>query len=237
MSLELWNILLLALGLGMLHALDADHVIAVTGLSSIDLEKKDKKLNRKKSIIFCGRWAIGHGGALIIIGSAVFFLGMAIPETLSNYAENSVGIVLVMLGIYVLLDIRRNEAHVHFHQHEDGRRHMHWHTHKQTNKETVNGKHKHEHAPVLVGLLHGIAGSAPLLVLLPLAKMSSPWVGIMYLILFAIGVFIAMMFFGGLIGHMFLWTKQWGNGFINVLRTIISIVSIGYGINLMMVGM
>ena len=233
MSLELWNILLLALGLGMLHALDADHVIAVTGLSSIGLEQQDKKLNRKQGIIFCSRWAMGHGGALIVIGSAVMFLGIAIPETLSHYAENSVGIVLVSLGVYVLWEIRRNEVHIHFHQHEDGRRHMHWHTHKQA----ANGKHKHEHTPVLVGLLHGVAGSAPLLVLLPLAKMSSPWVGIMYLILFAIGVFIAMIVFGGLIGHIFLWTKQLGNRFINGLRAIVSIASIGYGINLMMAGM
>jgi len=237
MSLELWNILLLALGLGIIHALDADHVIAVTGLSSIGIEQEGKKTNRKQSVVFCSRWAVGHGGALIMIGSAVMFLGIAIPETLSRYAENSVGLMLLMLGIYVLWDIRRKEAHIHFHQHEDGRHHFHWHTHKQTKKEIKNGKHKHEHTPLLVGLLHGVAGSAPLLVLLPVTKMMSPWVVIMYLILFAIGVFIAMIVFGGLIGHIFLWTKQWGNRFINGVRTMISIASITYGINLMMAGM
>ena len=57
MNIELWSVLYLAFGLGMLHALDADHIIAISGLSC---QKSDKKA----SLLFCMRWAFGHGGAL-----------------------------------------------------------------------------------------------------------------------------------------------------------------------------
>ena len=94
--------------------------------------------------------------------------------------------------------------------------------------------HQHSHAPVFVGVLHGIAGSAPLLVLLPLSQMATPWIGMSYLFLFGFGVFIAMVIFGGVIGQVFGWMKQWGNRFINSLRLSVSLLSIIYGAKLVM---
>lgn len=225
MNIELWSVLLLAFGLGMLHALDADHVMAVTGLSC---QKPDKKT----SVLFCARWAIGHGTALILIGTLVMFLGMAIPEELSAYAENLVGVVLIMIGLYVLWDIVRQRAHLHFHRHDSLPQHAHWHSHKHATDEHHKDKHKHKHAPVFVGVLHGTAGSAPLLALLPLSQLSSPWLGMSYLLLFGFGVFLAMLIFGGVIGQVFGWMKRWGNQAITTLRIGISLLSIAYGIKL-----
>ena len=183
MNIELWSLLFLTFSLGMLHALDADHIIAVTSLSSMRQDPDDnqqagnKKFNRKQSLIFCSRWALGHGGALMIIGTAVLFLGMAIPEHLSQLAESLVGVVLVLLGAYVLWDMRRKNAHLHFHQHDGVQNHAHWHSHKKAEHSSIKATHHHSHAPGFVGVLHGTAVSAPLLALLPVAQMSSPWIG------------------------------------------------------------
>jgi sulfite exporter TauE/SafE len=86
---------------------------------------------------------------------------------------------------------------------------------------------------VLVGVLHGTAGSAPLLVLLPLSQMSSPWVGLAYLLLFGVGVFFAMLLFGGALGQLFDLARNWGQQFINGLRILVSLVSIGFGASLL----
>ena len=226
MNIELWSVLLLAFGLGMLHALDADHVMAVTGLSC---QKPDKKT----SVLFCARWALGHGTALILIGTLVLFLGMAIPENLSSYAENLVAVVLILIGLYVLWDIYRQRAHLHFHRHDSLPQHAHWHSHKHATDEHHKDKHKHKHAPVFVGVLHGTAGSAPLLALLPLSQLFSPWLGMSYLLLFGLGVFLAMLIFGGVIGQVFGWMKRWGNQAITSLRVGISLLSIAYGVKLL----
>ena len=228
MNIELWSLLFLAFGLGMLHALDADHVIAVSGMSSHKAEKKN-------SIVFCARWALGHGLALLSIGVAVLFLGMAIPEQLSQQAENLVGLVLIVIGAYVMIDIIRQKAHLHFHSHDDMTQHAHWHSHQHSSKQHQEDRHQHSHAPIFVGVLHGIAGSAPLLALLPLSQMNSPWLGISYLLLFGLGVFLSMLLFGGLLGQVFRWLQRWGNQFIHGLRMSVSLISIAYGIKLLMV--
>ena len=87
---------------------------------------------------------------------------------------------------------------------------------------------------MFVGLLHGTAGSAPLLAILPLSSMASPWLGFSYLLIFGLGVFISMLLFGGLLGQVFAWLKQWGNRFINGVRIMVSIISMGYGVILIM---
>ena len=87
--------LLLALGLGMLHALDADHIMAVSALTA-------KRPNVSSCMRFCSHWATGHGLALFSIAAGVFVLGAAIPETLSHWAETIVGAVLIIIGCSVL---------------------------------------------------------------------------------------------------------------------------------------
>lgn len=235
MNIELWSLLILAFGLGMIHALDADHIIAVSGLSC-------QSESRNHSLMFCLRWALGHGAALFLIGAAVILLGMAIPETLSQLAEQLVGAVLILIGLYVIWDVYKKDLHLHFHQHDGMSDHAHWHEHAQPDRARLSqqvdehqhesSRHQHSHAPVFVGVLHGTAGSAPLLALLPLSQISSPWAGMAYLFLFGLGVFISMLVFGGIIGQIFVWMKNWGNRFITSLRITVSIISIGYGAKL-----
>ena len=150
-------ILSLAFGLGLMHALDADHIMAVSGLSV-------RKPGLSQCMRFGLRWAVGHGLSLLIIGSGVLILGMAIPESLSQTAESLVGFVLIGIGLWVIFELVSRRAHIHFHQHDGIPRHAHWHVHTEhpIPISSHNGAtHRHEHSAVLVGMLHGTAGSAP----------------------------------------------------------------------------
>ena len=107
----------LALGfvLGMEHALDADHLVAVSTIVS-----HNKSL--KKSSVLGAIWGLGHTSTLFIVGMLVIMFKLTIPEMLALSVEALVGIVLIVLGISVILDIKKHRK-VHFHSHEhDGKK-------------------------------------------------------------------------------------------------------------------
>ena len=221
------TLLSLAFGLGLLHALDADHIMAVSGLAA-------RRPSLRNSLRFCARWAVGHGLTLLLIGGAVLLLGMAIPERLSAAAETLVGVVLIVIGLWALWDLRRARAHLHFHDHDNLPPHAHWHGHNQYTTQHDADEHRHQHSAVFVGVLHGTAGSAPLLALIPLASLGhSPWLGMAYLALFSLGVLLAMFLFGGLLGSSFDWLSRRGNSALRLTRTIVAASSMIFGVYLL----
>lgn len=220
--MSLWAMLLLAFGLGIVHALDADHVMAVTGMSST-------RTGWRASVRFCARWALGHGAALMLIGAAVLLLGMAIPQRLSGLAENAVAVVLILIGGWVLWDIRQRRLHVHFHRHDGLPEHAHWHAHQHARQHSQRDAHRHEHHPLLVGMLHGMAGSAPLLAVLPVAGAASAWIGLAYLLVFGLGVFVAMLVFGGMLRGLWRFLQRWGESVTTGMRLLVASGSIGFG--------
>jgi len=221
-SSSILAILGLAFGLGLTHALDADHIMAVSSLSGGRASLRD-------TLHFCGRWAIGHGLTLLLIGSAVLLLGMAIPAELSQLAEMAVGWVLVGLGLYVFWSLRRSQAHLHYHDHEGVERHAHWHHHNHPN-DKEHHPHSHTgHGAVMVGVLHGMAGSAPLLAILPLATQTSPWYGMAYLLMFCVGVLLAMLVFGGALGSVFGWLSRVGQTALRLVRASVALGAISIG--------
>ena len=178
-------LLLLAsgLGLGMLHALDPDHVLAVANLD-------DPRAGRRAGLRLCGHWALGHGAVLCAIGGLVLLAGMAVPVTLSFWAERLVGIVLVLLGVGTLWTLAAGEAPLRIHRHGEAGTHLH----------LAGLPAHHGRRALLVGALHGTAGSAALLALAPLALAANPWLGMGYLVAFGTGVMAAMLAAGGLLG-------------------------------------
>lgn len=215
---DLIVILLLAFPVGMIHALDADHIAAVTGMI-------DKKSGVGNSIRFCLNWAMGHSVTLLFIGALIFLFSINIPDSVAAYAEFFVGVLLLMIGIGIAIEFFRKDVHLHFHKHDDKPVHAHWHTHQGD----VKNDHSHQHKAVLVGILHGAAGYAPLIAIIPFTLNDSPWFALLYFLVFGLGVFISMLIVGGVIGILLKDITNRSTRVMNVFRAIISTVAVSVG--------
>jgi sulfite exporter TauE/SafE len=178
-----------ALILGSLHAFEADHLAAVTSFAV-------QKPQPRAAMGFGFRWAIGHGTAILVAGGALMLLGLRIPAAATGFLERSVGLALIALGVWTVVATRRLHAHEHKH---GGATHVHLHSH------LTAKSHDHSHAPTFLGLLHGLAGAAPAVALVPLALFDSALSGLSYLLIFAAGTAASMsayaMFAGFLAGR------------------------------------
>lgn len=179
---------------GLWHALDADHLAAVSAIVS------DRKSLFSSSIIG-GLWGLGHTVSLFAVGVLIIALKSAELSTLEHYEsylEAAVGVMLVLLGLNVLRKVlQKDKIHAHVHDHE-GHEHMHIHGHE---KEIAERSH-HGLSPrsVIVGMVHGLAGSAGLM-LLVVPTIKSPALALTYIAVFGIGSIGGMMvmsFFMGL---------------------------------------
>src|SRR5215475_9322505 len=184
----MFGILGLGFLLGMQHALEAAHIAAVSSIAARRSEVGD--------IVRHGlTWGLGHTLTLFAFAGAAIMLGHAIPATLSRPLETAVGVMLVGLGAHVLWRLWRDRVHFHRHRHDDGTVHLHAHSHAGEAVPHASAPHAHAHGfrwrTLLVGLMHGMAGSAALLVL-AVAQAPSAAMGLFYVALFGIGSMIGM---------------------------------------------
>jgi hypothetical protein len=184
----MFGILGLGFLLGMQHALEADHIAAVSSIAA--------RRSRVSDIVKHGlTWGLGHTLTLFVFAGVAILLGRAIPESVAKPIEGAVGIMLIGLGAHVLWRLWRDRVHFHRHGHADGTVHFHAHSHAGETLPHVRTLHAHEHGfrwrTLLVGLMHGMAGSAALLVL-AVTQASSPAAGLGYVALFGIGSMIGM---------------------------------------------
>ncbi len=181
---DILPILLLGLGLGMLHALDADHVMAMSMLNV-------NKPSVARSFFYSFYWALGHGFMVMLIATLLFVLGFKMPDSWGQLAEIAVGLLLVLMGLWLLINFKREKMTLQQHRHGNIV-HRHWHDHQHiTGPKKDNGINAHK--PVLVGLLHGVAGSAPAIALIPALAYGEINLMIGYLLIFSIGVMLAML--------------------------------------------
>lgn len=184
----MFGILGLGFLLGMQHALEADHIAAVSSIAA--------RRSRVGDIVKHGlTWGLGHTLTLFVFAGAAILLGRAIPDTVAKPIEAAVGIMLIGLGAHVLWRLWRERVHFHAHGHADGSVHLHAHSHAGDTRPHARAAHVHEHGfrwrTLLVGLMHGMAGSAALLVL-AVTQASSPAAGLGYVALFGVGSMIGM---------------------------------------------
>lgn len=193
--------LAMAFVLGLVHAFDADHVMALSVFAT-------RKEGGREGLRAGLRWATGHGLVLLCVGLALLLLGRSLPPAIAIATERLVGIAMIVLGLMVWIDLARRRSHLHFHAHDDLLPHAHWHMHDDDGRDRGVGHsaghdhddgHGHDHGALMVGALHGLAGSAPILAVLPAAA-RSPLLGLAYLVIFALGVALAMAIVSGLIG-------------------------------------
>ena len=181
--------------LGLKHATDADHVVAV---ATIVNEFK----NAFRAIWIGASWGLGHTVPLLILGIVILIFKEVVLETydgIAHYFEFCVGLMLVFLGLQVYWTLKRGRLHVHQHDH-DGDDHLHIHgTHPEEETPAVKEKHgMFNHGKpffrmksFIIGLIHGLAGSAAVMLAL-LPTIDSFMAGLAYLLLFGVGTIFSM---------------------------------------------
>lgn len=217
----------LAFVLGLIHAFDADHVMALSVFAT-------DEASARRGVRAGLRWSFGHGMVLLAVGVALFLLGRTLPPEVGRIAERSVGFVMVGLGIYVFTDLVRRRSHVHFHAHDGLQPHAHWHSHHDAERHPRADRHQHQHAASMVGALHGLAGSAPILAVLPAAA-RAPELGVVplvaHLLAFGVGVAVSMAAVSGALGHVAgRFSRASGRGLLSGLRVVSATGSIAVGV-------
>lgn len=181
----------------MQHAVEADHVAAVAAIAS-------RRTSVRNIVRHGAVWGLGHTLTLMAFAGVAVFLGLQINDRLAHGLEAGVGVMLVLLGAHVLYRLWKDRIHFHAHRHGDGTVHIHAHSHKDETRAHDPARHEHEHPerlPVrtlLVGMMHGLAGSAALVVLTS-ASMDTPTMGFAYVTLFGIGSIAGMAALSALI--------------------------------------
>jgi len=222
----MFGILGLGFLLGMQHALEADHIAAVSSIAARrsrigDILKHDLT------------WGLGHTLTLFAFAGAALLLGQAIPENIARPMETAVGIMLVGLGAHVLWRLWRDRVHFHKHAHADGTVHIHAHSHANETVAHERAAHVHAHGfrwrTLLVGLMHGMAGSAALLVL-TVSQASSPAAGLGYVALFGVGSMIGMGALSTVIAVPLAVSARWLTVANRGLQGAIGVVTIAIGV-------
>ena len=180
---------MIGFALGLQHAVEADHLAAVSTIVS-----------EKKSLISAslvgGLWGVGHTISLFAVGALVIFLKLQISETAEARLEAMVGVMLIVLGINALRKLFSSET-VHVHKHEHGEReHVHIHSHKD---ERADSHHRFSFRSIVIGMVHGLAGSAALMLFI-VPTIGSPVLALSYILVFGIGSIGGMMAMSFLIG-------------------------------------
>ena len=177
--------------LGFLHALEVDHMVAVTTFVS-------RRPSLRSAGRFGLRWGLGHSVAVLLAGGAVLATGVRWPSRYDALGEALVGLMLVGLGLWALAAARKlhlhpveeHGGHAHLHVHRSAPPHGHTHGHAHA------AAHPHEHGGItLVGLLHGLAGTTGVVALVPVTMVDRVSLGLGYLTAFGIGVTLAMTLF------------------------------------------
>jgi ABC-type nickel/cobalt efflux system permease component RcnA len=186
----LLSVLGLGFLIGMQHATEADHVAAVCSVAS---GRTGVKAIARHGVF----WGVGHTLTLLLIAGGCLLMRATISEPVADLLESFAGVMLVGLGAHVLYRLWRDRVHFHAHRHGDQTPHFHAHSHRTEAVPHAKSAHAHEHPAALpwrslaVGLVHGMAGSASLIVLTAVTLESPGW-GIAYILLFGIGTIVGM---------------------------------------------
>jgi hypothetical protein len=257
-SLNILSFLLLGFFLGMRHATDADHVVAIATIVS-------RERSMTGSALIGAAWGVGHTMTVMAVGAAIIVFGVVIPPRLGLSMEFAVGIMLVLLGILTLTGMGRavglarvhagvpgGDAHDH-HSHDHLHDHLHAHGDYLHHHPHGDGPDAHGHAeeqtplarldryglrrialyqwlrPFVVGLVHGLAGSAAA-ALMVLSIIREPAAALGYLLLFGLGTIFGMMLITLLLSAPFAFTAVNLPKFNWRLRVASGLISFVFGV-------
>lgn len=223
MESSLYAAFVLGLILGIKHALDADHVIAVSTIVS-------EHQSLKWASLIGAFWGLGHTVTLFVVGLLVIGLRLTIPPRAALGLEFLVALMLVALGVGILWrSFQAERLHLHAHAHNP-ETHAHFHLHESREED-----HGHPHPfssmrkPFLIGMVHGLAGSAALM-LLVLTTIPSPLAGLAYILIFGVGSVGGMLVLSSMIGLPFIFTAQRFTLLNRWIRIVAGAASVAFGL-------
>jgi sulfite exporter TauE/SafE len=212
--IEIITTLLFGLINGLKHSLEPDHITAVSTIAS-------KTKSFKKSTFVGILWGCGHTISLFIVGIILLSLKITIPKIISLSFELIIGVMLIVLGVNTFYNLKKANINLHYHD-EKKKYHLHsnseWYPHVQMYK------------PLIIGLLHGLAGSAALS-LIVLSTVNSLLLGMTYILIFGIGSIIGMLTISGVLGLPFVLISK-TKRFLKILKISISSISIIIGVTI-----
>jgi ABC-type nickel/cobalt efflux system permease component RcnA len=244
---SLFSIIALGFFLGMRHATDPDHVIAVTTIVS-----RQRSIARAAWIgVF---WGIGHTLTILLVGAAIILFGLVIPPRIGLSMEFSVGLMLIVLGIMNVVSFRRSISVAALQTQEELETfHSHPHSHGDYVHSRLHGHSPEEHShalehtplgyldrvfagkglyqyfrPLLVGIVHGLAGSAAVTLLVLTTIHNSYW-AVAYLLVFGIGTIAGMMLITMSIASTFQFVGK-NRGFSQRLAVVSGLLSLAFGL-------
>jgi high-affinity nickel-transport protein len=245
----LFAILTVGFFLGMRHAADPDHVIAVTTIVT-----RTKKAG--SALLVGAVWGLGHTLTIVAVGAAIVLFSVVVPPRIGLTMELAVGLMLVLLGVMNLAGMRSQvsetlaraaaatdgEIHSHVHAHGD---YVHTHVHG-------HGPGAHTHSgsrtpvaaldrwfkgvagyrwirPLLVGIVHGLAGSAAVALLVLAAIPNSRW-AVAYLLVFGVGTIAGMMMITAAIAHGLAWAGARSAWWARRMAVVSGLISVVFGL-------
>lgn len=188
-------VVLIAFLLGLRHASDPDHLVAVSTLVADTRERASRA-----AAVLGAAWGAGHATTMLVFGIPVLVLRAYLPAAVESAAEAAIGAIIVMLAVRLLVRWRRGAFHTHVHEHE-GSRHAHVHSHAET------PRHGHGHAvrspaqAFSIGLVHGMAGSAGVAVLI-VAAVPDRTLAVVALLVLVAGCALSMTLLSALVGRV-----------------------------------
>lgn len=210
--------------LGMRHALDPDHVVAVSTIVS-----EHRSLGR--SSLVGAFWGLGHTVSLLAASAVVLALKLNIPGSVSNRLEAGVALMLVLLGANAIRrGLRGWKVHVHRHDH-GGREHVHFHAHQARAR---HDSHEHVHVlgfglrPFSVGVIHGLAGSAGLAIV-AVGTSRSVGAGLLYIGMLGLGSLGGMFLLSSIMSLPLALLAKRYETFSGGVQLIAGLGSLGFG--------
>lgn len=243
---------LIALGflLGMRHATDADHIVAVSAIMA------RQRTSVRDAILIGALWGLGHSLTIVAVGGAIVLFRIAIPPNVELTMEMAVALMLIALGVWNLTGVASGIRDVSGSPGPDGSLHAHLHTHGDYAHSHAHGHGARGHGhgddqtpqawldrrlgrlglyqlirPLVVGFVHGLAGSAAV-ALLVLATIPDPRWALLYLALFGAGTIVGMVLLTAVIAAPLAYTSARFGGFERHLRIASGLLSLAFGLYL-----
>lgn len=242
-----FSILAVGFFLGMRHATDPDHVIAVTTIVS-------NQRNSMRAAMIGAFWGVGHTLTIFVVGAGIILFNLVIPVRVGLSMELSVAVMLIILGVWNVAGFLRAvpvpgvpvaaEKVVHTHSHSHGEfvhNHPHTHAHESQSDsrdhvpvdwmDRVFGRvSAYQYVrPLVVGIVHGLAGSAAVALLVLTTIRNVHW-AVAYLLIFGVGTIAGMMLITMSIASAFTMMGKGRQKFSRRLALASGLLSLGFGI-------